>query len=73
MENETCPCKRVKCERHGDCAACNLMYTNFLFCNTQRTFCFICPMMAASVNRGQVYSCQREVSSKYENAEALSW
>lgn len=19
---ETCPCKRVKCERHGDCAAC---------------------------------------------------
>lgn len=22
MEKKECPCKRVKCERHGDCAAC---------------------------------------------------
>lgn len=21
-KNENCPCKRVHCERHGDCAAC---------------------------------------------------
>lgn len=21
--NENCPCKRLKCERHGDCDACN--------------------------------------------------
>lgn len=22
MENTACPCKRTKCERHGNCAAC---------------------------------------------------
>ncbi len=22
-ENKDCPCKRIKCERHGDCIACN--------------------------------------------------
>lgn len=21
-KNESCPCKRTKCERHGDCSAC---------------------------------------------------
>lgn len=22
IENPDCPCKRLKCERHGDCTAC---------------------------------------------------
>lgn len=22
MQQETCPCRRVNCPRHGDCAAC---------------------------------------------------
>lgn len=28
MENENCPCKRVKCERHGDCAACRAHHSS---------------------------------------------
>lgn len=24
MNSENCPCKRTKCERHGDCEACRI-------------------------------------------------
>mgnify|MGYP005608278975 FL=1 len=34
MENETCPCKRVKCERHGDCAACKEHHSSQKKCPT---------------------------------------
>lgn len=27
QHNENCPCKRIKCERHGDCAACRAHHT----------------------------------------------
>lgn len=23
MKEKNCPCKRIKCERHGNCDACN--------------------------------------------------
>lgn len=28
MNNPNCPCKRVKCERYGDCEACRKHHNN---------------------------------------------
>lgn len=27
-KNEACPCKRIKCERHGNCKACREHHKN---------------------------------------------
>lgn len=27
-DRESCPCKRIKCPRHGDCAACKEYHKN---------------------------------------------